>query len=137
MNLKAIMAEISAALDPALKEAGFSNFDYPKGSITAPAALLGYPERMKPHNTYNNGMWRITLPLIVVAGRVNEESAADLMGEICSDVGEKSITMIVEGASYTTLDAVTVEQIDFDVVDVAAVSYIAAMFTLDIAVSRR
>jgi len=82
-------------------------------------------------------MRRITLPLVVVAGRVNEESAADLLGEICADEGDKSIMEIVEGASFTALDVVTVTSVDFDVVEIAGASYIAALFTLDVAVSRR
>jgi hypothetical protein len=132
------MAEIGAALG-VLAEYGVSTHDFPVGRVNAPAVLLSYPERIDFHGTYGApaGMNRITLPLVVVAGRVNEESASDLMGEFCSDQGEKSIVSIVERASYTTLDAVTVTSVDFDVVEIAGASYLAALFTLDVAVSRR
>lgn len=137
MNLKTIMEEIDAVLSPALTAAGFSTFDYPVGKVVAPAAILSYPERIDYHGTYQGGMRRITLPLVVVAGRQNEESAADLLGEICADEGDKSIVMIVEGQAYQSLDVVTVTSVDFDVVEIAGASYVAALFTLDIAVSRR
>lgn len=137
MNLKTIVEELNAALSPGLTAAGFNTFDYPVGRINAPATILSYPERIDYHNAYQGGMARLTIPLVVVTGRTNEESAADLMGEVCATEGDKSIMMIVESASYTALDVVTVTSVDFDVVEIAGASYIAALFTLDVGVSRR
>lgn len=137
MNLKTIMEEINTAITPGMTGAGISAFDYPVGKVNAPAAILSYPERIDYHGAYQGGMVRITLPLVVVAGRANEESAADLLGELCATEGDKSIKEIVENASYAALDVVTVTSVDFDVVEIAGASYAAALFTLDVAVSRR
>ena len=137
MNLKTIMEELRAGLLPAMTGAGINAFDYPVGRVNAPAVVLSYPERIDYHGAYQGGMQRLTIPLVVVVARANEESAADLLGELCATEGDKSIMMIVENASYTALDAVTVTSVDFDVVEIAGASYVAALFTLDVAVSRR
>lgn len=136
MNLKSIMEELGSALEPGLTAAGFDTFDHPPGKVSGASALLSMPERIDYHGTYGpSGMRRLTIPLIVAVPRNDAEQASDLLGECCATEGDKSIVMIVENASYTTLDAVTVTSVDFDVVEIAGASYLAALFTLDVAVS--
>lgn len=135
MNLKLIMEELDAALSPGLTAAGFDTFDHPPGKVSGPSAILSYPERIDYHAAYQRGMIRLTIPLVVVVPRNNDEQASDVLGECCATTGDKSIMMIVENAGYTTLDAVTVTSVDFDVVEIAGASYLAALFTLDVAVS--
>ena len=136
MNLRLIMQELDAVLAPAFEAAGFTTFDSPPGTVTGPAVVISYPERIDYHGTYGpSGMRRLTIPLVVAVPRNNDQEAADLLGECCATEGDRSIPMIVEGAEYTTLDDVTVTSVDFDVVEIAGASYMAALFTLDVAVS--
>jgi len=130
MNLAAVMDAISARLDTI---AGLRCFPYPPAKLTPPAAVVSYPDTYTFDETYGRGMDRISLPVVVVVGKVSDRAARDQLGAYCNGSGASSVKQVLESGTYTAFHAVRVASIEFDVVSIAGVDYIAALFTLDIA----
>lgn len=130
VNLADVMQAISDQVDTI---SGLRCFAYPQPSITPPAAILSYPDRYAFDETYQRGMDRITLPLVVVVGKPSDRSARDQIGAYCDGSGSSSIKAVIEAGTYTAFDVVTVTGVTFDVVSIAGTDYLAAIFDLDIA----
>jgi len=130
MDLAAVMDAVGDRLDTI---AGLRVFRYPPDKLTPPAAVVSYPDKIDPHGTYNRGMARMTLPVVLVVGRVSVRSARDQLAAYAKDTGASSIVTVLESGTYTAFDTVTVTEITFDVVSLGGVDYMAALFDLDIA----
>lgn len=130
MDLAAVMDQLSARLDTI---AGLRCFAYPPPTLTPPAAVVSYPETYEFDATYGRGMDRMKLPVVVVVGRPSERTTRDRLGAYCDGSGASSVKAVLESGTYTAFDTVRVETIDFDVVSIASIDYMAGLFTLDIA----
>lgn len=130
MNLADVMDEIAERLDTIT---GLRCFAYPPGSISPPAAIVSYPEDYTYDATYGRGMDRLTLPVVVVVGKVSDRSARDQMGAYVDGSGASSVKQVLESGAYTAFDTVRVTGVEFDTVPIAATDYLAATFDLDIA----
>lgn len=112
---------------PAFREVA----EYPKGAVTSPAAVVSYPEEYRPV-TYNRGADRMTVPVVVVVGKVSERSARDLLSDFVDGSGASSVIQALESGSYTAFHSLAVSNIEFDVVTIGDTDYIAALFDCDI-----
>lgn len=130
MNLNDVMDQIGVQLDTI---SGLRVYDYPADHVTPPAAIVAYPDEVVFDETYGRGMDRITLPVVVIIGRQSDRSARDRLTLYASGSGASSIKATVEGGTYTAMDTVRVIRAEFDVVSVAGVEYVGALFDLDIA----
>ena len=129
MDLALVMDELAARL--ATIE-GLRVHAQPIGSVTPPAAVVVYPEEVTFDATYGRGMDRMRLPIVVVVGRPYDRSTRDALAGYCAGSGAQSVKAVIESGAYLAFDAVRVENIDFDVVPIGAIDYMAALFTLDI-----
>jgi len=129
MNVAAVMQAVADRLDTI---ADLRCFAYPEAALSPPGAVVLYPERIAFDETYQRGMDRITLPVLLVVGKVSDRSARDQIGAYCDGSGAASVKQVVESGTYTAFDVVTVTSVDFDVVTLAGTDYLAANFTLDI-----
>ena len=82
--------------------------------------------------TYGRGMDRLTLPVLVLVGKVTARTSRDKLVPYVSGSGTKSIKAVVEAGTYTSCDTVRVVKAEFDVIRVGGVDYAAAQFDLDI-----
>jgi hypothetical protein len=130
MNLADVMDAISNRLDTI---AGLRCFAYPPPTLTPPAAVVSYPESVSFDATYARGMDRMKLPVVVVVGRPTDRSTRDNLTVYCDGSGPKSVKAVLESGTYTAFDDVRVEDVEFDVVTIGGVDYMAALFSLDIA----
>lgn len=130
MNLANVMQAVSDRLGTI---AGLRCFGYPPGSVTPPAAVVSYPESIKFDETYGRGMDRMTLPVVLVVGKVSDRTARDRLGAYCDGSGASSIKAVLESGTYAAFDTVRVTGVEFDTVSIAATEYVAALFDLDIA----
>lgn len=131
MRLNAVMNEIGVALTGMT---GIRVFDYPPPTITPPAGIVSYPDRIEYDATYGRGMDRIReLPVMLVVGKANDRSARDKVSAWADGSGATSIKALLEAHAWTSCDVVTVTACTFDVVTIASIDYIAALFSLDIA----
>lgn len=130
MNLAAVMQAVADQLDTI---GGLRCFGWPVATVSPPAAIVSYPDEIKFDETYGRGMDRITLPLVLVVGKVSDRATRDTIGAYCDGSGDLSVKQVLESGTYTAFDTVTVTEATFDVVSISAVDYLAAMFNLDIA----
>ena len=130
MNVGDVMDQLGEALDTI---DGLRVYDFPTEAITPPAAVLAYPESIAFDETYGHGMDKLTLPVLVMVGRVSERSARDQLTPYADGSGALSVKAAVEGYTYTAADDVHVTSADFDVVRIAGVDYAAALFTVQVA----
>jgi hypothetical protein len=131
MKLDLVMDEVAAALG---QITGLRMFAYPPPTVVPPAGIVSYPERIDYDQTYGRGMDRIVgLPVVLVVGKAVDRAARDTAARWAAGSGAGSVKAVLEAATYTTCDVLTVTSCSFDVVTIAGVDYIAAMFSLDIA----
>jgi hypothetical protein len=104
----------------------------PSGTVSPPAAVVSFPEDITFDATYGRGSDRMTLPVVVVVGRVVDRSAKAEMGAYANGSGTRSIKQVVEAGTYTAFDTVRVTGVTFDVIDIAGIGYLGGTFSLDI-----
>lgn len=130
MNLADIMDAIATQLDTIT---GLRVTAYPPDQVQPPAGIVTYPDSYTFDGTYGRGMDRITIPVVVVVGRVYDRATRDLIASYCDGSGTSSVKAVIEAGTYTAFDTVRVESVEFDVVTIAGTDYMAATFNLDIA----
>lgn len=132
MDLYAVKSELATVLSTIN---GLRAFAYVPVSVSPPAALTGWPDRLEYVQTYGRGQSHVPdLPVLMVVGRASERAAAAALGAYVAETGTNSIPAKLEGraGSWTTCDVVTVSWVGFPAVSLAGVDYLAAEFHLDI-----
>lgn len=130
MNLGNVMQELADQIDTI---AGLRAYAYPPDTINAPAAVVTYPDSYTYDATYGRGSDRLELPVVVLVGKVSDRASRDNLSRFVNGSGADSIKTVVEAGTYTAFDTVRVTGAVFDVIAIAAVEYLAATLTLDIA----
>lgn len=130
MNLASVMQELATQLDTIT---GLRVHGYPADSISAPAAVVTYPDAYSYDATYARGMDRLDIPVVVLVGKVSDRASRDKIGAYADGSGAKSVKAVVEAGTYTAFGTARVTQVEFDIVAIAGVEYLAATFTVDIA----
>jgi len=129
MELGVVMDQVAARLD--LIE-GLRCEAHPTGMVNPPGAVVLYPEDYEYDGTYQRGMDRMRLPVLLVVGRVVDRSTRDQLTAYAKGSGPRSVKAVLESGTYTAFDEVTVKGAEFDVVTIAQTDYMSALFTLDI-----
>lgn len=130
MDLGNVMDAISTRLDTIT---GLRCFASPPATLVPPAAVVSYPDTLAFDATYGRGMDRLDLPVVVVVGRPTDRSTRDNLSLYCDGSGASSVKAVLESGTYSAFHTVRVKDIEFDVVTIAAIDYMAAIFNLDIA----
>jgi hypothetical protein len=130
MNVADVMQELAIQLDTIT---GLRVHAYLADSINAPAAVVGLPETYTFDETYGRGMDRITLPVMVLVGKVVDRTVVERLGRYMDGSGSASVKAVLEAGTYTAFDTCRVVDIVTDVIEVARVEYWAATFNVDIA----
>lgn len=129
MNLADVMDEIGDALDGIT---GLRVYRWPAAEVTPPAAIVTYPDRVEFDGTFGRGMDRLTVPVVVVAGRASERAARDNLARFCDGSGALSVKAAVDGHEYTTAHTARTTQIEFDVFTMNGIDYVSAIFEIDV-----
>lgn len=129
MILGDVMDQLATALGTI---SGLRVFPYPPDSLNPPAAVVSYPDTLTFDETYGRGMDRISIPVVVVVGRVSDRASRDQLSAYCNGSGDSSIKAALESSTYTACSTVRAASVDFDVVTIGGTDYMAALFTLDI-----
>jgi hypothetical protein len=132
VDLFAVMTEVAAQIDTIT---GLRAYAWHQGTVAAPAALVGWPDRADYAQTYQRYQTRVPdLPVLVVVGKASERVAAKRLGEFVAETGAKSIPakIMARAGSWVACDLVTVSWVGFPAVTLAGVDYLAAEFHLDV-----
>jgi len=128
-----IPADVMQAIADQLNTiAGLRCFAWPPGTVTPPAAVVGYPERCTFDETYGRGMDLLTVPVVVIVGPPYQRQARAAFSAYTAGSGASSVKAVLESGTYTAFDAVRVASWDQDVYRLAGVDYLAAIFELQI-----
>lgn len=130
MDVTAVIVELTGRVDGL---AGLRAYSWPVSPISPPASYFGYPENLEFDATGGRGMDRLSLPLVVVAGRAEERTSRDKLAAWCTGSGPTSIKAAIEFGEPVAFDSVRVEGVEFEPVTISGVDYAGAIFTLDIA----
>ncbi len=130
MNLKEVMEEIA---DKLKHFTGLNVFDYPVDSVTPPAGILSYPERIEYDVTYQAGeMMFWNLPVYMVTDRVDSKSARNQVAKWTDPNGVNSVKTYLDKENYNSCDDVQVVSATFDTMTVAGIDYLVAVFELNV-----
>lgn len=106
---------------------------YPPPTVVPPRAIVSYPERINFDLTYGRGTDRIPdWPIWVVVGQATQRTARSRIMAYASASGPVSFKTVLEAHDWQSCDELTVTGVEFDVVTIASVDYIAAGFHCDI-----
>lgn len=132
MDIAAVMDALKNRIVGVLPDV--NGFAYPPGTVTPPAVIVSYPDRIELGTTYRNGKSRIeSLPVIVVVGKVSDADTRDLVAAYAKGAGPRSIQQILESGTYPgVIDTLNVVDCEFSVYQEAANTYLAATFHCDI-----
>lgn len=129
MNVSDIYDELATALATI---SGLRVFPYWAERITPPAAVIGWPETIVFDKTFGRGSDALELPVYVLVGKVDARSSQTQLAAYLDGAGSASVKAALDGGTYTACDSVTVTQARVEVMTVAAVDYLAAIFTVSI-----
>jgi hypothetical protein len=110
---------------------GLRVYAYPSGEVSPPAAVVSYPSTYTYDATYGRGSDEMRLPVVVVVGLPTERQSRGLLSVCVDGGGAKSVKAVLDG-EYATC-TVRVMSVEVDVVPIAGVDHLAAIFDLDIA----
>lgn len=132
MIVSDVMDDVARRLDTI---PGLRAYEFPPDKIEVPAAVVSYPEDYRYDGTYQRGADRMTLPVVAVVGRASDRSSRDLLSVYVDGDGPSSFKRVLESKDlppYTAFHSIRVMQVEFDVVRIAGVDYVAALFDNDI-----
>lgn len=131
MNLADVMDQIAAQLDTIV---GLRVVAYPDGAANPPCAIMAMPSQYTFDETYGRGSDQMTVPVVVLVPGEVPRAARNALAAYCQGAGAKSVKAVLEadGAGYTAFDSARVTGIEFDAYQIGAVTYPAAIFSIDI-----
>lgn len=133
MDLDLVMDELGQALDTieGLRVCVVGEKPVP------PAAYVSYPESIDYDHTYGRGADTMELQAVVIVGQTVHRSTRKQLAAYCDGNGDQSIKTVLDGFNYQQCDSVTVTSVDFDVVRLGAIDYMAALFAIHVVGSGR
>lgn len=127
MDLAAVMDEVATCM---AQVPGLRTYAWPPGKVLPVAAVVQYPT--SADYRISNASWRLSLPLVLNLGKPNEEQTRATLAAYLNGSGSASVRQLMDNYAWTSCDSVTCTDGEVDVVTVAGVDYLAALFTLDV-----
>jgi hypothetical protein len=107
--------------------------DYDADEIQVPAGIVSLPTGdINYHGTYQDGMKRLTLTVIVLVAADGDRVRRDQITPYADTTGPKSITQILERGSYTAFDIIAVKTGRFGFYTYNKIKYLGIAFSVDI-----
>lgn len=130
MNVAAVMDEIAVELDTI---SGLRVFAYPPDKIDPPAAIVGYPETVTYDVSMGRGTDMIVFPIFVMVGRLTDRTARDKLAPFLAGSGASSIKGVLRAAApYVAMASLRVASATIEVVTMAGLEYLTAVFTVNV-----
>lgn len=129
MHIPDVMDDLGLALKAVQ---GVRSYPYNIESVSPPAAVVVWPERIVYDETMARGMDRITIPIIVVVGQISQRSSRDQLAKFMAGSGPSSIKAAVERYPATSYHSARVTTVIPDSYDSGGVELLGASFEVDI-----
>lgn len=128
VNLETVAQQLSDRLGTILK--GRST-PYAPDTILPPAGYVFGPES-EPHQSYQNGLTKLTIAVTVAVARIPLDEAWKALAGYVSDTGETSVKACLESGIYTAFDTIVVVRSRVGDVNMGGTMYKGAGFDLSI-----
>src|SRR5262245_29555329 len=102
---------------------------HPVGTVNPPHIVVGYPDRLDFDETMGRGADRATFEIFLVAGRINEKSAWQVISAAID--GANGVKATLDGTLGGVVDTQRVTDMRVEGVEIAGVTYVAAVFSID------
>lgn len=129
MNLATVMEQLATQLATITN---LNTFAYPPDMAHPPAAIVVWPDEIRFDDTYLRGKDSMTIPVLVIVGKVSDRSSMAELGDYASGSGSRSIKAVLEAGTYTAMNTVRVTRAEFIEITLAGVPYNGAWFEVDI-----
>lgn len=129
MNLDNVLGQMATQLDTI---ANLRVYDFPPDQVYPPCAIVSWPDTYTYDFTYGRGSDRMSVPVVVLVGKVSDRASRTNLAAYTDGSGASSVKAVLEAGTYTAFHELRVESVDFDVVSVAGIDYAAALFTIDV-----
>lgn len=129
MFLNDVMDDLGAALRTI---EGLRVFDYMPTDAPVPAALVGWPTDVGYDGTFGNGMQKISLPIVIVVGAVDDRTTRDRLAVYADPWAETSVKQVLESAESSSWHHVLVPSVQFEPYKNGGVWMLAGIFTTTI-----
>lgn len=129
MIIENVMKEIGDAIDtiPMLER-----FDFWVGKVPVPGFTVGLPEETVYDQTYGRGSDTLTVPVVVLVGKVDNQSAARQLMAYMDGSGPRSFKAVLEAHSWTTCDDVMLASAEPGAYSSGGVALLGAEFMLTV-----
>ncbi len=97
-----------------------------------PAAYVSFPETIVYDKEYGRGSDEINLQAVLIIGQTNARNTRRALAAYCDGNGNQSVKTVLEAFDYQTCDVVVVPSVEFDVVTLARIDYMAALFSIQV-----
>lgn len=104
---------------------------YPPDRVSPPAAIVSWPDSCTFDETYQRGVDRMTLPVVLLVPKVSDRAARTELAAYCDGSGARSIKQVLDSGSFSNF-RVRVQSVVFDVVAFNGTDYSAANFSVDV-----
>lgn len=130
MDVAAVMDEIAVELRTIT---GLRVFAFPPDNMAVPAAIIGYPETITYDVSMGRGTDKMDFPIFLMVSRITDRTARDVIAPYISGSGTKSVkTVIRNGKPWVAMSDVRVASATVEMVTMAGVDYLAAVFTVNV-----
>ena len=109
-------------------------YDFPPDSVVPPAAIIAYPESGEFDHTYGRGMDRLTIPAVLITGRVTDRTARVRLSGYISGEGGESVARAVDryNDQATAYDDARVARFETDPILIGGIDYMAIIFDVEV-----
>lgn len=130
MNVAAVMDELKTKLDAI---ANLRVFAYPPDKVDPPTAVIGHPETITYDVAMGRGVDQIDFPVYVFVSRITDRTSRDKLAPFLAGSGASSIKgVILAGKPWTAMSSVRVASAEIEVITMANIDYLAAVFTVNV-----
>jgi hypothetical protein len=129
MNIGSVMDELGVALKTIT---GIRVFPYSANQLTAPAAVVGWPESYTYDDTMGRGKDHGVFPVFIVVGAMSARTARANLSKYSDGAGTSSVKVAIESHTYTSCESVRVQSCEFNPITVGGTEYLGATFQVDV-----
>lgn len=128
--MAAVMDELKTELSTIT---GLRTFAYPPDKVDPPAAIIGYPNSIDFDVSMGRGTDHIEFPIFLMVGRLTDRTSRDKLAPFLAGSGASSIKGVLKAAEpWVAMASVRVKSATIEVVTMAGMDYLTAVFTVDV-----
>lgn len=131
VNLNDVMDECATVLGQVTPHQVLA---YPPPTVSPPSGYIAYPEAVEYDLTYGRGVDRIIgLPWVVIVGKANDRAARNAVSGYAAGSGSQSVKAYAEAWNWGSCADLTITKCAFEIITIAEIDYLAAVFLADAA----